>query len=60
MKKIFTIFVFVAATSFFACDQDLTGYEPKIGLTTKAKNYLTSKAYLLLDLCLTQTTSVIR
>ncbi len=27
MKKIFTIFVFVAATSFFACDQDLTGYE---------------------------------
>ncbi|MBQ9146655.1 MAG: hypothetical protein IJX68_02935 [Rikenellaceae bacterium] len=27
MKKIFTIFVFVAATSFSACDQDLTGYE---------------------------------
>lgn len=27
MKKIFAIFVFVAATSFFACDQDLTGYE---------------------------------
>ena len=27
MKKIFAIFIFVAATSFFACDQDLTGYE---------------------------------
>lgn len=27
MKKIFAIFVFVATTSFFACDQDLTGYE---------------------------------
>ena len=27
MKKIFAIFIFVAAISFFACDQDLTGYE---------------------------------
>lgn len=27
MKKILQILIFVAATSFFACDQDLTGYE---------------------------------
>ena len=27
MKKILQILIFVAAISFFACDQDLTGYE---------------------------------
>ena len=40
MKKIFSILVFVAAISFFVCDQDLTGYEPKIGLTTIIESIL--------------------
>lgn len=40
MKKIFTISVFVAAISFFVCNQDLTGYEPKIGLTTIIESIL--------------------
>ncbi len=40
MKKIFSILVFVAAISFFVCNQDLTGYEPKIGLTTIIESIL--------------------
>lgn len=47
MKKIFSILVFVAAISFFVCDQDLTGYELLISLTATAKIILTSKVHLL-------------
>lgn len=40
MKKILHLTIFVAAISFFVCDQDLTGYEPKIGLTTIIESIL--------------------
>ncbi len=47
MKKILHLTIFVAAISFFVCDQDLTGYELLISLTATAKIILTSKVHLL-------------
>lgn len=52
MKKIFAIFIFVAAISFFACDQDLTGYEFPNRSDNNYRIYPTPKVDFLLNLCL--------